>query len=637
MPSRCRRPTGPGRRRTRRASSSDRGRRVGALGDVAAVVVGGGDPGEQQRLLGRVPRPSAPPGRRSRAPRRRRPRRPWTSPSRQADSGSSRSAPPAARVNAAVAARQSPRTMYASPQARSRRGGAHGLGERRRRLGDRPRRPGEDEHRPVPVEERRRAPPGEPASASCASASSKRSFASSHAAARRWSSDVSPAVRTSRAFAYSRIRPWRTYQPGSPGSGWRNSPRRASPSSTWVASSMPAASSSGPENRSKCDGPARARAGSAPTPGRRPPRRDTRTAGPRGAGAARGPPPGRLPGPRGGPRSSGGPRRASRRSRVKIRVAAIDGRLARDRRRPAAASSTSVSISGTVNASAAPPRSDTSPWARSRSTPNGGSLRETRSTWRLRGREPDQRLDEPPRAGGAVDLVAVVEDEQQVVVEDVLERVGDERRGRLAAVLRLGVVARIDRRRDRRREVLGERLELAMERGDDARRERAEVDVGGVDRVPGGGTAPRGAGGQRALSEAGPGDDDREPPVGAGGDPAPRGRRARGSRWDRAAGPAWRRDRGRPDAGVRRPRPAVHGRPLAPPLASRAHGNGSPAPLRTGRARWASCCRARWTSTHPAWSRRSSTRARCHPDPRARSCGPPARLARFRRRSVCRR
>ena len=43
-----------------------------------------------------------------------------------------------------------------------------------------------------------------------------------------------------RDFAYSRMRPCRAYQPGSPGRGCRNSPRRARPSSVRVAPSTPA-------------------------------------------------------------------------------------------------------------------------------------------------------------------------------------------------------------------------------------------------------------------------------------------------------------------------------------------------------------------------------------------------------------
>ena len=78
--------------------------------------------------------------------------------------------------------------------------------------------------------------------------------------------------------------------------------------------------------------------------------------------------------------------------------------------------------------------------------------------------EPHERLDEPPRAGRAVDLVGVVEHEQQLVVAGVLERVRDERRGGLAPLLRLRVVARVDRGRDRRGEVLGERLGQAPQR-----------------------------------------------------------------------------------------------------------------------------------------------------------------------------
>ncbi|OGO57071.1 MAG: hypothetical protein A2V85_17775 [Chloroflexi bacterium RBG_16_72_14] len=59
-----------------------------------------------------------------------------------------------------------------------------------------------------------------------------------------------------------------------------------------------------------------------------------------------------------------------------------------DSRGTAAASrrlATSASISGTLNASGVPPMSATSPRARSRSTPNGGSLRDTSSRWRSGG------------------------------------------------------------------------------------------------------------------------------------------------------------------------------------------------------------------------------------------------------------
>ena len=159
-------------------------------------------------------------------------------------------------------------------------------------------------------------------------------------------------------------------------------------------------------------------------------------------------------------------------------------------------------------------------------------------------READQRLHEPPRAGGAVDLVTVVEDQQEVVLEDVLHRVGDQRGGGLAAVLRLGLVTRVDRRGDRGREVLGQRRQLAVQGRDDARGERAQVRVGPIDRVPGGRPAARRPGGEGALAEARARDDDRQPPLGA----LPEGRlerraieRAVGvARWDqlgRAADP----------------------------------------------------------------------------------------------------
>ncbi len=71
---------------------------------------------------------------------------------------------------------------------------------------------------------------------------------------------------------------------------------------------------------------------------------------------------------------------------VALRIRAAASRVASRGTTSAGRSvATSVSISSVVNASAAPPMSETSPWARRRSTPNGGSLRETRSTWRLSG------------------------------------------------------------------------------------------------------------------------------------------------------------------------------------------------------------------------------------------------------------
>ena len=131
-------------------------------------------------------------------------------------------------------------------------------------------------------------------------------------------------------------------------------------------------------------------------------------------------------------------------------------------------------------------------------------------------REPDQRLDEPPGTGGPVDLVAVVEHQQQVLVEDVLERVGDERGRRLAALLRLGVVAWVGCRGDGRREVLREVGQLTTEGCDHARGERAERGVRRVDRVPGRRPATRRARGERALPEPRAGDDDGQPAIGAG-------------------------------------------------------------------------------------------------------------------------
>ncbi len=131
-------------------------------------------------------------------------------------------------------------------------------------------------------------------------------------------------------------------------------------------------------------------------------------------------------------------------------------------------------------------------------------------------REPDQRLDEPPRTGGPVDLVAVVEHQQQVLVEDVLQRVGDERGGRLAALLGLSVVAWVGCRGDGRREVLREVGQLTTERCDHARGERAERGVRRIDRVPGRRPAARRARGERALPEPRAGDDDGQPAIGAG-------------------------------------------------------------------------------------------------------------------------
>ena len=125
--------------------------------------------------------------------------------------------------------------------------------------------------------------------------------------------------------------------------------------------------------------------------------------------------------------------------------------------------------------------------------------------------EPDERLDEAERARRPGEDVEVVEDEHQVLVERGLERVDDERgRGRGLGDDRR-VVGRLDRALDRVRGVVGDRGQADAQRGGDPGRERADVAVGGVERVPGRRAGGGDAGGERRLPEAGAADDDREP------------------------------------------------------------------------------------------------------------------------------
>ena len=204
--------------------------------------------------------------------------------------------------------------------------------------------------------------------------------------------------------------------------------------------------------------------------------------------------------------------------------------------------------------------------------------------------EAHERLDEAPGAGGPVDLVAVVEHEEQLVLAGDLECVRHERRGRLAALVRLGLVARVDRGRDRGREVLGEHGHEAPEGRDDAGGEGADVAVHAVDGVPGRRPRPGDARRKGALPEPGAGDDDREPAVRPGREPRlelrPVERAVRVARGNELGGTADARH-GRARGSLGRPCPVG-----ACPLSHRAsHGSGAitaPAydvrPDRAGRA-----------------------------------------------------
>ena len=311
--------------------------------------------------------------------------------------------------------------------------------------------------------------------------------------------------------------PWSANQPGSPGSGWRNSARRASPSSSRVAWARPAASRSGPLNRSKWT----ARASVA------------RTASDAAADDLLGEvreqrPSGRWSRSRTASRlPDGAERSASMVSRtaagqplvaLRIRRRGVAGRVARHDVRGQERRHERLDLVGRERERRAADVRDLALGAQPLDAERRIVAGDEQHVEVVRG-EPHERLDEAPRPGRAVDLVDVVEHEQELVVAGVLERVGDERRGGLAALLRLDVVPRVDRGGDRRGEVLGERLGEPAERRDDPGGERAEVAVHRVDRVPRRVAGPGDARGEGALPEPGAGDDDRQPAVRAGGEP----------------------------------------------------------------------------------------------------------------------
>ena len=306
------------------------------------------------------------------------------------------------------------------------------------------------------VEERAPAPRAHRPATSWASASSWRPCASSHAAARRWSVRISSSGSGSRAFAYSRMSPWSANQPGSPGSGWRNRARRASPSSSagrvgdagrLEQRAAEPLEVDGPGERGP-DGVRRGRddllgeVGEQRALGALEPVEDGLAAA-RRRGAER---LDREP-DRGGPAVG----------RAEDPGRGVAGRVARDDVGGQERRDERLDLVGRERERGAADVRDLALGAQALDPERRVVARDEEHVEVVRG-EPDERLDEPPRAGRAVDLVGVVEHEQQLVVAGVLERVRDERRGGLAALLRLRVVARVDRGRDRRGEVLGERL-----------------------------------------------------------------------------------------------------------------------------------------------------------------------------------
>ena len=310
---------------------------------------------------------------------------------------------------------------------------------------------------------------------------------------------------------YSRIRPWSAYQPGSPGSGWRKRARFESSSSVAAGSGTPTASSSGAENRSKWTAwriSARV-ASDVPDDDLLGEVREDRPLG------ALEPVQDALPvaagrDPVGLDREPDGRRPATGRG--------LDPRRRRRREAPASSSpsgpssaSSSARISLDGEREGRPAEVDdlalaAKPLDRERHL---GPRRD--DDVQVRRRDADQRLDEPQRAGRTGEDVEVVEDEHQVARERDLERIGHEGRGGRRLGHDRRVVRRLDRAGDGVREVLRDRRHLQPQRRRDARRERAHVPVGGVERVPGRRADGRDPRGQRRLPEAGPARDDRQP------------------------------------------------------------------------------------------------------------------------------
>jgi hypothetical protein len=122
----------------------------------------------------------------------------------------------------------------------------------------------------------------------------------------------------------------------------------------------------------------------------------------------------------------------------------------------------------------------------------------------------NEGFDEAPRDRRIVDDVQVVDDEQQVVLEAVLQGVGEERRRRPGPTLRLVLVGDLQRPLDRHGQLRRQVRDPGPEGRGDAGHERAELSIRAIERVPHGRHPGRDVRGKRRLPESRAGDDDRQ-------------------------------------------------------------------------------------------------------------------------------
>ena len=135
----------------------------------------------------------------------------------------------------------------------------------------------------------------------------------------------------------------------------------------------------------------------------------------------------------------------------------------------------------------------------------------------VHGSESDERLDEPPCDGRAGKDVDIVEHEEERLVQDALDRVGQERGCGVRPPEDAGVVGRLDGAFDRSGEIRRQVGQGDPERGDDAGRQRAEVAIARVERVPRRPPAAGDPGREGRLAESRPADDDRQAAVRSAG------------------------------------------------------------------------------------------------------------------------